>query len=74
MKTQTLAIAALCCALLFSGCMSPQWPKDSHLEKGQVKVNTPWGGYEMSVEQLDTGNAARNATQPPAPKPVVTKS
>jgi hypothetical protein len=58
---KTKLCLALCCVAL-AGCVNPQWPKDSHIEKGSVKVNTPWGGYEMTVEQLDTGSAARNAT------------
>jgi hypothetical protein len=59
---------ALWLAVAQSGCINPQFPKDAHLEKGSVKVNTPWGGYEMNVEQLDTGVAARNSTERPVRK------
>ncbi len=47
----------------FAGCVNPHFPKDAHIEKAKVRVTTPWGGYEMDIEQLDTGAAARNSTE-----------
>lgn len=58
-------LPALLCLVVLTGCvMRPQWPKDSYIEKGGVRVTTPWGGYEMTVEGLATGSAARNVTAP----------
>ncbi len=54
--------ALILCSLVLAGCINPQFPKDAHIEKAEVKVVTPWGGYEMKIEQLDTGVAARNST------------
>lgn len=65
----SFALAGLFIVAMFlaSGCISQPLPKDANIVGFKNKITTPWGSSDISIDELNTGAAARNVTKGEVP-------